>query len=525
MCIVAVFPKGVNKYDERVISAISSGLTSNNHSFGYAVRRKGEDNIYIKKGFIKGNVKDFIGELERLNLSEDDVLLVHGRIATHGSNSAELAHPFICSTDYKEVVQTSGFTKLPVLMHNGVFNKLGSKGFGDHSDTSDFAWKVASGKIFRELVKRDKENLIKTLDSTTIGIWGYSKVVYLLPEADTEPILLGEFIKEEYGYFSNSCYKNSSYRNVGGVQEKLPFPRGRGISLLPSGTQTTKTNSLESLDISKRYENADIFKGEFEGFTYYYSNTRLYVNKFNYLFLRVRLRMNLPKSIELKFGIRKDCYYRINSISNDGKVATLKLFPTDKATLIEQEMAFVVKTDDIFDYFDIYGRLDDTDFETTIINNMISVKAYFDYELLITSSNYLDGELSKSYTKGLVDRLDSVIDYTVTETSRTIRAQMSVIKNEKSDQNGCWQINKRTIKTLNTNKNSQFKEFSTLALIWFLLERCNKTDINSRLMVRQLSESLMAEAFKLGFTKSVNFLYKLNAEIQLVNKEDSILVN
>ncbi len=286
------------------------------------------------------------------------------------------------------------------------------------------------------------------------------------------------------------------------------------------------TNLVESLDTSDRYDDSDIHKGEYAGFTYYYSNTRLYVNKFNYLFLRLKLKNNLPKSIELKLGVRKDCYYQITSVSNDGKLATIRLFKTDKASFFEQDMLFPISTDDIFDYFDTYGRLDDTDFETTIINNMVSVRALFDYELLITSSSYLDGaSISKTYTKGLVDRLDSVINYCVNEVSKTIAPQINAINNTKLDATGTWQIEKRVIKSLNTNTSSKFKDFSTLALIWFLLERCNKSDLNAKLMVRQLSESLITEAFKLGFTKSVNFLYKLNTEITIMGPEKELYVN
>lgn len=102
--------------------------------------RENSDEIIFKKGYTKKGVSDFMKDLDSLNVQINDVLIVHGRIATHGGNTEALAHPFICSPDFDEVMQTEGTTNKPVLMHNGVFKNLGNKSKdGNHSDTSEFA--------------------------------------------------------------------------------------------------------------------------------------------------------------------------------------------------------------------------------------------------------------------------------------------------------------------------------------------------------------------------------------------------
>jgi predicted glutamine amidotransferase len=131
MCIVILKPKGVKITDELFRAFVRSG-NSNSDGIGVSIKRKGAKGLSICKGLYKA--EPFIKALKEIELYDDDEILFHARIRTHGDISNENCHPYIVTTDegVRDLLNEDN-VHYPVLAHNGFFSEFhdGSK----HSDT------------------------------------------------------------------------------------------------------------------------------------------------------------------------------------------------------------------------------------------------------------------------------------------------------------------------------------------------------------------------------------------------------
>lgn len=493
MCIVGVFDKGINKQDEQVRTAIINGLTGNNQSFGYAIRRENSDEIIFKKGYTKKFVNDFMKDLDSLNVQVNDVLIVHGRIATHGGNTDALAHPFICSPNFDEVMQTEGTTNKPVLMHNGVFKNLGNKSTdGNHSDTSEFAQLIASDPSFITLAARNPIAAKNLLDTTEIDIWGYSnKVVILLPDRNVKPILLGaNWDITSYGIFSNACYKNSRYSNRGGEQSEFPFcqqsnwghaPASKKNLLLTDFTPNLAKNSLFDGMVKTASGSAD----------FWFSNKSIVPNIFNYPLLRLKLKAHHLSNF--KTSLHYNSSYKIISISSDGATIVLKEIRTIKND--STDLVYPLSIVKAMELCNITGRIDDSEV-TEMTRKSFAQRIIDSYLTLLESSSYgNNGTISHSYTK----KIAKVIDH-----------RLELRSNRDPELTNHWKIRSPLIPIFSTNCEIPLPLYNieVFAAILFILERA-KNDYGT-VYLSQLVSSLQNEVYNKGLIDTKEYINNFN---------------
>lgn len=211
MCLISVLPKGTNKNSEEVYNFIKSGANCNSDGSGYMYKKSGNNKIIINKGFF--NVDYLIESIKKLNLTEEDELVIHHRIGTLGEISAENTHPFVITKDNEESRKIDLITNKPCMVHNGIFwgirefEKLNK----DLSDTYAFSRYIMPDMM--DILENNKD-LFDFLLSSTIG---NDKLCFLRPNADL--LMIGNFIEKNGYYHSNSGYCRQVF-NKGGVESE-----------------------------------------------------------------------------------------------------------------------------------------------------------------------------------------------------------------------------------------------------------------------------------------------------------------
>lgn len=110
---------------------------------GAGIARISKDNTCILKGYM-----DLETLWTDLNQMQDEMLILHFRLATHGLKSQEMTHPFIISPDLQEATSIYTTTNKPVLVHNGIISHYGNN---EISDTAHFITEVlAHTKSYEE---------------------------------------------------------------------------------------------------------------------------------------------------------------------------------------------------------------------------------------------------------------------------------------------------------------------------------------------------------------------------------------
>lgn len=124
MCVIATKQKGV----KISLKTMEDMFEANPHGAGFAIVEKGITEI--SKGYF--SVQDMFNDVNNL---QDESLVLHFRIATHGELSSEMTHPFIVDKNVKNSTKIMHVTEKPVLFHNGIIQGYGDK---EVSDTCDF---------------------------------------------------------------------------------------------------------------------------------------------------------------------------------------------------------------------------------------------------------------------------------------------------------------------------------------------------------------------------------------------------
>jgi hypothetical protein len=227
-------------------------FNNNSHGAGYMIQRDGQGSITIQKGF--ADVKSFLNAINKLNVSVNDVFVMHFRIATSGGVNKEMCHPFVIHQDAKIVNVTSVTTDLPCFAHNGVIRDLNgvSKEF---SDTSLFSQEYLSCEHIISNVYESKamqEMIEKFVDD--------SRLCFLHPEKGL--LMLGEWHESEGVYYSNGGFK--PYK----PKKKLGFDYGWddwgwGSSYSPSKPKKSTSKSK----VEKQAEEIDRLAEQYSGQT------------------------------------------------------------------------------------------------------------------------------------------------------------------------------------------------------------------------------------------------------------------
>ena len=186
MCLIAIKTRGAHLSEDE----IRYDYSRNPHGAGFMYAKNGL--VHWEKGFF--NVEKLIKRWNKV-VSDDMVAILHTRIATHGSHSTALCHPF--PLDGSDLFRSSGSAPL-VMMHNGIIP--------DHawiqwntpadSDTSAYARKLTP------ILKGDlpDANTVKAIEDES----GWSRFVFL--RGDGEFVTTSQWYDHKGILFSNSGF-------------------------------------------------------------------------------------------------------------------------------------------------------------------------------------------------------------------------------------------------------------------------------------------------------------------------------
>jgi hypothetical protein len=207
MCIIAAKRRGI-ALPLNFETIFNSCWTSNPGGGGYMLKRHGDKVIHLKKGFMSR--LEFLDAIKELEVAANDEFVAHFRIATHGSRSADMTHPFVIDSNPKIVGAMECVTGKSVMCHNGMIR--GVRSHETYSDSFIFAMDIlGSYDPTWTSNNRKYKKWKKRFRALTCG----QKLAIMHPNNDLE--LLGQFYYATgLGmFFSNTGYKSYSYFNNG----------------------------------------------------------------------------------------------------------------------------------------------------------------------------------------------------------------------------------------------------------------------------------------------------------------------
>lgn len=172
-------------------------FTSNDDGAGFMFVRGGK--VIIRKGFMK--FKHLLKGIAEENLTKDDLIIFHFRIATAGSVSPKNTHPFPVTNNVKQLQALRTETDLAVA-HNGILSYEVDKKL-DLSDTMTFIRDVVAEKPVRDNIQ---ETSVWSLLEMSVGS---SRLVFV--NGDGDYALIGDWLEDKVA--NDGCsYSNLTFR-------------------------------------------------------------------------------------------------------------------------------------------------------------------------------------------------------------------------------------------------------------------------------------------------------------------------
>jgi len=196
MCLIISKQSGTNLPDEQ---NLINGFRRNSDGIGIAWRKKNEKIVNIKKDF--KDVDNLIKFLKE-NISIEDDLIVHFRLASSGIKDEGNAHPFPI-TKNKELLRKTNLQCKQALAHNGTLSEYSNDEL--YSDTQLFITEILADP----LIKCHLNN--KTIKKLVDKAVGHGRMVILNSEGDFTYLGQGEWTKDEKDgcLYSNTLYKDT----------------------------------------------------------------------------------------------------------------------------------------------------------------------------------------------------------------------------------------------------------------------------------------------------------------------------
>ena len=196
MCVIAIKKQGVKMPDEQTLKTM---WTNNPHGAGIMYARGGR--VHIDKGYMDWTA--FYERIKTLGDVTDESVVIHFRIATHGSVCPGNTHPFPVTANVVNLSKLRGTCRVGVA-HNGIIRCVTPrKGI---SDTMEYvATKLAPLAQEQPSWYTDTETLAK------IGHEIQSKLAIL--DGNGVISYYGDFIEDEATgmLYSNDSYKPRTY--------------------------------------------------------------------------------------------------------------------------------------------------------------------------------------------------------------------------------------------------------------------------------------------------------------------------
>lgn len=218
MCVIAVKPIGVEMPSETKMRQM---FEANSDGAGFMFVRNGK--VIIRKGFMK--FKHFRKAVEQETLTNDDLVVMHFRIATAGSVSRGNCHPFPVTDNIRHLKSERIETDLAIA-HNGILSYAADKK-NDLSDTMTFVREILADPFIRSNIFESAifSLIEQAIGSNKIVIVGADKKFSLLgfwqEDTDKDGIFysnLGFKARVFYSSSNNDYWSNNRSRSSGGVQ-------------------------------------------------------------------------------------------------------------------------------------------------------------------------------------------------------------------------------------------------------------------------------------------------------------------
>lgn len=190
MCIILVKPEN-EKLPSK--SILENCFDSNPDGAGFMYAENGQ--VHISKGFMK--LKTLSQALENVDLSL--TMVIHFRIATAGGISQHNCHPFPLSDDVHNLKSLNIDSDIGIA-HNGI---ISIQEEAKLSDTQTFIKNV----LFPLKDQIDLEPFQKMISMSA------NSGKFAIMKNNGNVILLGNFIKDEGIYYSNTSYKEVSFKS------------------------------------------------------------------------------------------------------------------------------------------------------------------------------------------------------------------------------------------------------------------------------------------------------------------------
>lgn len=181
MCVIAIKPAGAKRPTDEQLKAMCS---NNPNGFGYMTWSK-DKGLQVYKTMSE---KEYTKQVKKI--PDEQPVVYHMRIATHGSVQQKNCHPFLSDDKHW------------AFAHNGI---LSIQNDGDMTDSETFFRRLAVPLLKLGLKPNDKGDF----DAMVNTIIGASKFVFM----DAHGIIYsyGQFIHDGELYFSNSSYMPFDY--------------------------------------------------------------------------------------------------------------------------------------------------------------------------------------------------------------------------------------------------------------------------------------------------------------------------
>lgn len=226
MCIIVFKPEGVPFPEKKILKTC---FENNPDGAGFMYRK--DSKVYIQKGYMTPESLFRALKLagKKIGGFEDVDLVIHFRIATHGTVEPGQTHPFPITDDYSQLVKTRTVVN-QALAHNGILLEYAPLGWERYifSDTMRFIINNASN-IQDALKKHNRHGgRFVLMNSKETKIFGnfikngglyYSNDTYIKKPEPLNLWLGGKFGFKNPEFLGNLTYKPKKHCNCVEIEE------------------------------------------------------------------------------------------------------------------------------------------------------------------------------------------------------------------------------------------------------------------------------------------------------------------
>lgn len=162
MCVICISAAGVR---QPRIYELRAMWDTNPHGAGFMFAPAGGGMVEVHKGFM--TFDDFVSELERHSLTEDQATVYHFRISTQAGINPAMTHPFPLSGKLQNM-RVLDYRARCAVAHNGIISKT-SNGDPEFSDTALYIAEYMSSDLHNPTDVTQK--YLKFLEEDTRSKW------------------------------------------------------------------------------------------------------------------------------------------------------------------------------------------------------------------------------------------------------------------------------------------------------------------------------------------------------------------